>query len=242
MAGHSQFKNIMHRKGRQDAARGKIFSRLSREITVAAKNGSFNPDENPRLRAAVQAARAENMPKDKIEGAIQKAATSTAGDDYEEVRYEGYASGGIAVIVEAMTNNRNRTASDVRSLFTKRGGALGTTGSATCQFERLGVITFPSSVADENDMLEAAIDAGADDTSWDTETGHTITCSPSSLHAVSSALEAKFGSPTRTQMVWNPLNPMALEGENAEKLVQLIDALDDHDDVQSVWVSATLPE
>jgi YebC/PmpR family DNA-binding regulatory protein len=241
MAGHSQFKNIMHRKGRQDAARGRIFSRIAREITVAAKGGSKNLEENPRLRAAVQAAKAENMPKDRIERAIQQAVSSRAGEDYEEVRYEGYAPGGIALIVEAMTNNRNRTASDIRTLLTKNGGSMAETGSATFLFKRIGIIEFSPAVTDADTMFEAAAEIGAEDTSWNAEEGHSITCDPSLLHVVSRALEEKFGLPNRTNMLWEPISPTTVEGESAEKLMKLIEMLDDHDDVQSVWVNATLP-
>jgi len=232
----------MHRKGRQDAVRGRIFSRIAREITVAAKGGSKNPEENPRLRAAVQAAKAENMPKDRIERAIQQAMGAGSGENYEEVRYEGYAPGGIALIVEAMTDNRNRTASDIRTILTKNGGSLAETGSATFLFKRIGLIEFPASATDADTMFEAAAEAGAEDTAWDAEEGHSITCDPSLLHAVSRALEEKFGPPSRTHMLWSPLSPTAIEGETAEKLTKLIEILDDHDDVQSVWVNASLPD
>ena len=197
MAGHSQYKNIMHRKGRQDAAKAKLFSKLAREITVSAKHGTPDPGMNPRLRLAIQAARAENMPKDNIERAIKKS-EEAGGANYEAVRYEGFGAGGVGVIVEALTDNRNRTASEVRSIFTKWGGNLGETGAVSFNFDKLGSIEFDASKATGDQMLEAAIDAGADDVESDKD-GHYVYCHPDQLHQVAKALEAKFGEPRATR-------------------------------------------
>jgi YebC/PmpR family DNA-binding regulatory protein len=235
MAGHSQFKNIMHRKGRQDKARARLFSKLGREITTAAKMGMADPAFNPRLRMAIIAARAENMPKDNIERAIKK---SQAGDteSYDEVRYEGYGPGGVAVIVEALTDNRNRTAGEVRSSFTKSGGNLAETGAVSFMFDRLGVIEFDAKVASADAMLEAAIDAGADDVASD-EHGHTIYASPDSFSEVAKALEAKFGEPRKAALTWKPQNNLAVDDEQGEKLLRLIEALEENDDVQNVYAN-----
>ena len=240
MAGHSQFKNIMHRKGKQDAVRSKLFSKLAREITVAAKLGMPDPAMNPRLRAAVLAARAENMPKDNIERAIKKAA---GGDDdnYEEIRYEGYGPAGVALIVEALTDNRNRTASEVRSYFTKSGGALAETGAVAFSFDRIGVVEFDADKASADDMLEAAIEAGADDVTSG-EDGHEVVCSIESLHEVARALEAKFGEPRKTALIWRPQNTIAVDDETAEKLIRLVDNLNDNDDVQNVYANFEMSE
>src|SRR5918998_1523731 len=202
MAGHSQFKNIMHRKGRVDAQRSKLFSKLAREITVAAKMGMPDPNRNPRLRAAILAARAENMPKDNIERAIKKAQGGDA-ENYDEIRYEGYGPGGAAIIVEAMTDNRNRTASDVRSYFTKHGGNLAETGAVAFMFDHVGVVEFDAKVADADAMLEAAIEAGADDVVSD-EGGHAVYCEAARLAEVTKALEARFGEPRKSALVWKP--------------------------------------
>jgi YebC/PmpR family DNA-binding regulatory protein len=233
MAGHSQFKNIMHRKGRVDAVRSKVFSKLAREITVAAKMGMPDPNFNPRLRAAIIAARAENMPKDNIERAIKKSQGGDA-ESYDEIRYEGYGPGGAAVIVEAMTDNRNRTASDIRSVFTKAGGNLAETGAVAFMFDRVGVVEFDSKVADPDAMLEAAIEAGANDAESD-ENGHAIYCDQGSLAEVSRALEARFGEPRKSALVWKPQTPVAVDDEAGEKLVRLVESLEDHDDVQNVY-------
>jgi len=233
MAGHSQFKNIMHRKGAQDAKRARAFARLIREITVAARQGLPDPAANPRLRAAVTAARQANMTKDTIDRAIKKAAGATAGDDYVEVRYEGYGPAGVAVIVEALTDNRNRTASDVRSAFAKHGGALGETNSVSFMFTRTGAIRYPARAADEDALLEAAIEAGADDAVSDAET-HEVTCAPENFFAVRDALEAKFGAPDEAKIEWRPGTTVALDEEKAAQLMKLLDALDDSDDVQNV--------
>ena len=240
MAGHSQFKNIMHRKGRVDAVRSKIFGKLAREITVAAKLGTPDPAMNPRLRAAILAARAENMPKDNIERAIKKAAGGE-GENYEEIRYEGYGPGGAALIVEAQTDNRNRTASDVRSAFTKSGGSLAETGAVAFMFDRVGVVAFPASVADADTMLEAAIEAGADDVRSD-EDGHEVTCAQDSYGEVSKALEARFGEPTRTALIWKAQNTVDVDDETGEKLMRLVEVIEDQDDVQNVYVNFALSE
>jgi YebC/PmpR family DNA-binding regulatory protein len=236
MAGHSQFKNIMHRKGRQDAMRSKLFSKLAREITVSAKIGLPDPNMNPRLRAAVLAARAENMPKDNIERAIKKALGGDT-ENYEEIRYEGYAPGGVAVIIEALTDNRNRTASEVRSYFTKAGGALAETGAVSFMFDRVGVIEFDAKVGTEDAVMEAAIEAGADDVS-SSETGHEIVTSMEALGDVQKALEATFGEPRKSSLVWRAQNNVAVDDEAAEKIVRLMDSLDDNDDVQNVYSNA----
>jgi len=232
VAGHSQFKNIMHRKGRQDAVRAKLFSKLAREITVAAKAGLPDPGMNARLRLAVQAAKAQSMPKDNIERAIKKAAGGE-GDNYEEVRYEGYGPGGVALIVEALTDNRNRTASAVRSYFTKSGGALGETGSVAFMFNRVGEIVYPAKAGSADDVLEAAIEAGADDVSSDEET-HVITCAFEDLNEVSKALEAALGEPESAKAVWRPTTTTELDEEKAGSLLKLLDAMDEDDDVQNV--------
>ncbi|MFG1418733.1 YebC/PmpR family DNA-binding transcriptional regulator [Xanthobacter sp. V0B-10] len=240
MAGHSQFKNIMHRKGRQDAVRSKLFSKLAREITVSAKMGLPDPNMNARLRAAILAARAENMPKDNIERAIKKAAGADM-ENYEEIRYEGYGPGGVAVIVEALTDNRNRTASEVRSFFTKSGGNLGETGSVSFMFDRVGVIAFDAKKADADAMMEAAIDAGAEDVSSD-EDGHEVVCAAENLAEVQKALETKFGEPRKAGLVWRPQNTVAVDDETAEKLLRLVENLEDNDDVQTVTANFELSE
>ena len=240
MAGHSQFKNIMHRKGRVDAVRSKVFGKLAREITVAAKLGTPDPAMNPRLRAAIIAARAENMPKDNIERAIKKAA-GAEGENYEDIRYEGYGPGGAALIVEAQTDNRNRTASDVRSAFTKSGGSLAETGAVAFMFDRVGVIGFPASVADADTMLEAAIEAGADDVS-SSEEGHEVVCAQESYGEVAKALEARFGEPTRTGLIWKAQNTIDVDDETGEKLIRLVEVIEDQDDVQHVYVNFALSE
>ncbi len=235
MAGHSQFKNIMHRKGRQDAVKSKLFSKLAREITVAAKLGTPDPAMNPRLRAAVLAARAENMSKDSIDRAIKKA---IGGDTeaYDEIRYEGYGPGGVAVIVEALTDNRNRTASDVRSYFTKTGGNLAETGAVSFMFDRVGLIEFDAKVASADAMLEAAIEAGADDV-VSTEDSHEVYAAQDSFVTVAKALEAKFGEPRKAALVWKPQNTVAIDDEKGEKMFKLMELLNEHDDVQNVYAN-----
>ena len=235
MAGHSQFKNIMHKKGKQDAIRAKLFSKLAREITVAAKMGLPDIAMNARLRSAVLEARAENMPKDNIERAIKKAAGAET-ENYNEVRYEGYAPGGVAVIVEALTDNRNRTAGEVRSTFTKAGGALAETGAVSFMFDRVGVIEYDARAASEEAMLDAAIDAGALDVS-SSETGHEIVAGMAALREVAKAIEAKFGEPRKAALVWRPQTTVAVDDETGEKIIKLLDALNDNDDVQNVYAN-----
>jgi len=235
MAGHSQYKNIMHRKGRQDAQKSKLFGKLAREITVAAKLGTPDPAMNPRLRAAVVAARQENMPKDNIERAIKKA-LGGEGDNYDEIRYEGYGPGGVAIIVEALTDNRNRAASDIRSYFTKAGGNLGETGSVAFLFDRIGIIEYDASVASDDAMLDAAIEAGADDV-ISSDSGHEIYASQESLREVAKALEAKFGEPRKAALTWKPQNTVTVDDETGEKLLKLMDILNEHDDVQNVFAN-----
>ena len=233
MAGHSQFKNIMHRKGKQDAKRGKVFTKLIRELTVAAKTGLPDPVSNPRLRAAVVAARQANMSRDTVERAIKRGAGGTDDANYEEVRYEGYGPGGVAIIVEALTDNRNRTAGDVRAAFTKMGGTLGETNSVSFMFDRIGAVRYPRDVAFEDEMLEAAIEAGADNVESDDE-GHEITCASDQLNTVRDALEARFGPSQSAKLGWRPQILTPIADEPAEKLFRLIEALDDNDDVQTV--------
>ncbi len=235
MAGHSQFKNIMHKKGKQDAIRSKVFGKLAREITVAAKMGLPDPAMNPRLRAAVLAARAENMPKDNIDRAIKKASGADA-ENYEEIRYEGYAPGGVAIIIEALSDNRNRTAGEVRSYFTKAGGALAETGAVSFMFDRLGVIEFKASVASEDAMLEAALEAGADDVITSAD-GHEIITAMDTLGEVAKTLEARFGEPIKASLVWRPQNTISVDDEMGEKILKLVGTLEDNDDVQNVYAN-----
>ena len=240
MAGHSQYKNIMHKKGKQDALRSKLFSKLAREITVAAKMGMPDPSLNPRLRLAVMAARAENMPRDNIERAIKKA-SGTDTENYEEVRYEGYAPGGVAVIVEALTDNRNRTAGEVRSYFSKAGGALAETGAVSFMFDHVGLIVYEKKVASDDAVLDAAIEAGADDVQSDAE-GHEIVTSLEALRDAQKALEAKFGEPRKASLVWRPQNTVPVDDEAGEKILKLIGALEDNDDVQNVTANFELSD
>lgn len=232
MAGHSKWANIQHRKGRQDAARSKLFSKLSKEITVAAKMGDPDPEKNPRLRLAVKEAKSSSVPKDVIERAIKKS-TAGDGDDYEEIRYEGYGPNGVAVIVEAMTDNRNRTASNVRSTFSKNGGNLGETGSVGFMFERKGEVSYGAEVGDGDTVMMAAIEAGAEDVE-SSEDGHIIWCLDTDLNEVSSALEAALGESQSTKLIWKPTTTTELDLEGMQKLMKLIDALEDDDDVQRV--------
>jgi YebC/PmpR family DNA-binding regulatory protein len=235
MAGHSQFKNIMHKKGRADKARSTLFSKLAREITVAAKLGMPDPAFNPRLRAAIIAARAENMPKDNIERAIKKSQGSDT-ESYDEIRYEGYAPGGVAVIVEALTDNRNRTAGEVRAIFTKAGGNLAETGAVSFMFDHVGVVEYDAKVASADAMLEAAIEAGAEDVVSNAD-GHQVFTTPDDLNEVAKALEAKFGEPRKAALTWKPQNTVPLDDEAGEKVLKLIEALDDSDDVQNVYAN-----
>jgi YebC/PmpR family DNA-binding regulatory protein len=235
MAGHSQFKNIMHRKGRQDKAKSKLFSKLAREITVSAKMGLPDPSMNARLRAAIIAARAENMPKDGIERAIKKALGNDA-ENYDEIRYEGYGPGGVAVIVEVLTDNRNRSAGEVRATFTKAGGNLAETGAVSFMFDHVGVVEFDAGAASADAMLEAAIDAGAEDVA-SSEGGHEIYTTQDSLRDVAKALETKFGEPRKSALVWKPQNTIAVDDEQGEKLLKMIDTLNEQDDVQNVYAN-----
>jgi len=235
MAGHSQFKNIMHRKGKQDKVRSKVFGKLAREITVSAKLGLPDPAFNPRLRAAILAARAENMPKDNIERAIKKASGSEQ-ESYDEIRYEGYAPGGVAVIVEALTDNNNRTAGEVRSIFSKAGGNLATTGAVSFMFDHVGVVEYDAAKASADAMLDAAIEAGAEDV-VSNDDGHQIVTTTDTLHEVVKALEAKFGEPRKSGMVWKPQNTVAVDDDAGEKILKLIEALDESDDVQNVYAN-----
>jgi len=239
MAGHSKFKNIMYRKGAQDKKRSALFSKLSREITVAAKMGLPDPDANARLRAAIIAARAQSMPKDNIQRAIDKAAGADV-ENYEEIRYEGFGPAGVAIIVEALTDNRNRTATNVRTIFSKNGGNLGASGSVSHGFERLGLIEYPAAVADSEKVLEAAIEAGADDVEGD-EDAHRIWTSVDSLHEVARALEPLLGESLGARLAWRPSTAVEVRGEDAHQLVKLIDALEDDDDVQTVWSNYDVP-
>jgi YebC/PmpR family DNA-binding regulatory protein len=232
MAGHSKWANIQHRKGRQDKLRSKMFSKFSKEITVAAKMGDPDPDKNPRLRLAVKEAKQASMPKDNIDRAIKKA-TGGDAEDYEEIRYEGYGTNGVAVIVETMTDNRNRTASVVRSTFTKYGGNLGETGSVGFMFDRKGEVMYPASVGDADTVMMAAIEAGAEDVE-STEEGHVIYCADTDLNEVSTALEAVLGESDSTKLIWQPTVTTELDLEGMQKLMKLIDALEDDDDVQRV--------
>jgi YebC/PmpR family DNA-binding regulatory protein len=235
MAGHSQFKNIMHRKGRQDAAKSKLFGKLAREITVSAKMGVPDPAMNPRLRAAMIAARAENMPKDNIERAIKKA-LGGEGENYEQIRYEGYGPGGVAVIVEVLTDNRNRTAGEVRATFTKSGGNLAETGAVSFMFDHLGVIEYAVKAAGADAMFEAVLEAGADDVA-STENGHEIYVAQDRFGSVAKALEAKFGEPRKAALVWRPQNTVSVDDEQGEKVIKLIESLNEHDDVQNVYAN-----
>ncbi|MET0482131.1 MAG: YebC/PmpR family DNA-binding transcriptional regulator [Aestuariivirgaceae bacterium] len=235
MAGHSQFKNIMHRKGRQDAVRSKLFGKLAREITVAAKLGLPDPSMNARLRAAIIAARAENMTKDTIERAIKKALGSD-GENYDEIRYEGYGPGGVAVIVEGLTDNRNRTAGEVRSIFTKGGGNLAETGAVSFMFDHVGIVEFDAKVASADAMLDAAIEAGAEDV-VSGENGHEIYTALDSLRDVAKALETKFGEPRKAALMWKPQNTIAVDDLAGEKLLKMIELLNDNDDVQNVYAN-----
>ncbi len=235
MAGHSQFKNIMHRKGRQDAVRSKMFSKLAREITVAAKTGLPDPAMNPRLRLAIQNAKAQSMPKDNIERAIKKAAGGDS-ENYEEVRYEGYGPGGVAVIVEALTDNRNRSASNIRAAFTKAGGSLGETGSVSFMFDRVGEIVYPASVGDADKVMEAAIEAGAEDVLSD-ENGHVIICGFEDIGEVTSALEAALGEAESVKAIWRPQTGTPVDEERAQSILKLVATLEDDDDVQNVYAN-----
>jgi YebC/PmpR family DNA-binding regulatory protein len=240
MAGHSKFKNIMHKKGRQDAARSKLFSKLSREITIAAKMGIPDVAMNPRLRLAVNNAKAESMSKDVIERAINKAKVGE-GDNYEEIRYEGFGPGGVGVIVEVLTDNRNRAGANVRAIFGKNGGALGEPNTVAFNFDRMGQITYPAKTGSEDKVMEAAIEAGAEDVESD-EDGHTIWTAFADLGAVVEALDKTLGEPQTAKLVWRPKLSVPVEGDQAQTLMKLIDALDDDDDVQTVFSNEEIDE
>jgi YebC/PmpR family DNA-binding regulatory protein len=233
MSGHSQFKNIMHRKGAQDAKRAKVFTKLIRELTTAARSGLPDPNMNPRLRAALSAARTANMSRDTIERAIKRGSGGEDATNYEEVRYEGYGPGGIAIMVEALTDNRNRSASEIRTAFNKHGGAMGETNSVSFMFERKGVVRYPAKAASADAMFEAALEAGADNVESDGD-AHEATSAPEDFAQLRDKLEAKFGPPLEARLVWRPLNNIEVDGETAERLLKLIDALEDNDDVQTV--------
>ncbi|WIV50025.1 YebC/PmpR family DNA-binding transcriptional regulator [Marivivens sp. LCG002] len=237
MAGHSKWANIQHRKGRQDAARSKLFSKLAKEITVAAKMGDPDPDKNPRLRLAVKEARSNSVPKDVIDRAIKKSQGGDA-ESYDEIRYEGYGPNGVAIIVEAMTDNRNRTASNVRSTFSKNGGNLGETGSVGFMFDRKGEIIYPASVGDADTVMMAAIEAGAEDVESDDDV-HVIYCADTDLAEVSNALDAALGESESTKLIWKPNISTELDLENAQKLMRLLEVLEDDDDVQRVTSNFT---
>ena len=235
MAGHSQFKNIMHRKGAQDAKRAKVFTKIIRELTVAAKSNA-DPAANPRLRAAITAAREQNMPKDTMERAIKRGAGGEDNTNYEEVRYEGYGPGGVAIIIDALTDNRNRTAGEIRTAFGKHGGALGETNSVSFMFEKLGSITYPIKAASADAMFEAALEAGARDVESTAES-HEITCAPEDFGQVGTALEKQFGAPSQSALVWRPQTTVPVDEEAAQSVLKLIDILDDNDDVRAVFAN-----
>jgi YebC/PmpR family DNA-binding regulatory protein len=235
MAGHSKFKNIMHRKGAQDKKRGKIFSKLGKEITVAAKMGAPDPDMNPRLRTAIAAAKAQNMPNANIDRAIKRS-QEAGGENYEEVRYEGFGAGGVGVIVETLTDNRNRTAGDVRSIMAKHGGNLGETGAVSFMFDRVGAIDFATDSGSADDVFEAAIEAGAEDVE-SSDDGHTLYCDADALHDVTKALEGTLGAPLSAAIMWRPQNSIELEDKAGETLLKMLEALEDSDDVQNVYAN-----
>lgn len=241
MAGHSHFKNIMRRKGAQDAKKAKILTKVQREIISACKTGLPDPNSNPRLRAAIQWAREENMPRDRIEAAIKRASSKDAADNYDSVRYEGYGPGGTAIIVMALTDNRNRSAADIRSIFTKYSGNMGETGSVSFMFDNVGMVTYPVSVASEEAMFEAALEAGADNCAM-SDGIHEITCTVENFGMVRDALEKKFGAPASAKLTWLPKNTVAVNDESAGQILKLIDALEDNDDVQEVFSNFEISE
>jgi YebC/PmpR family DNA-binding regulatory protein len=240
MAGHSKYKNIMYRKGAQDKKRSAMFSKLSREITVAAKMGVPDPDMNARLRAAVNAAKAQSMPKDNIQRSIDKASASDA-ENYEDIRYEGFGPGGVSLVVEALTDNRNRTATNVRTAFSKNGGNLGASGAVTHGFDRLGLIEYPASAGDADQVFEAAIEAGAEDVESD-EDGHQIWTTVDDLHGVARALEGALGEAESVKLAWRPQTSIEVGEEEAGQLLKLVDALEEDDDVQTVWGNYEIPD
>lgn len=241
MAGHSHFKNIMRRKGAQDAKKAKILTKVQREIISACKAGMADPASNPRLRSAIQWAREENMPRDRIEAAIKRGAGGVDTDNFVPIRYEGYGPGGAAIIVQALTDNKNRSASDIRAAFTKFGGNMGETGSVSFMFDYVGAIIYPAHVADEEKMLEAALEAGADDCAFDGQS-HTIICATENFASARDALEKMFGAPASAKLTWKPKNTTPVNEEQARQLLKMIDALDDNDDVQEVFSNFEIPE
>jgi YebC/PmpR family DNA-binding regulatory protein len=241
MAGHSHASNIKHRKGAQDAKKAKLFTKLQREITVAAKTGQADPEFNARLRNAIIAARTNNMPKDRIDGAIKKATLAGVGDNFEEIRYEGYGPNGVAFVVNALTDNRNRTAGEVRSIFTKSGGSLGESGSVAFMFDHIGLIEYEARVASEENMFETALEAGASDV-VSNEEWHIITCETDNFSQVRDALIAKFGDPATARLDWKPQNFVELDLEMAAKILKLVDLLEDNDDVQLVAGNYIIPD
>ena len=241
MAGHSQFKNIMYRKGAQDAKRAKLFTKLIRELTVAARGGLPDPQMNARLRAGMAAARAANVPNDTIERAVKRGSAAADGESFEEVRYEGYGAGGVAVIVEALTDNRNRTAAEIRTAFARCGGALGETNSVAFQFQRVGSVRYQAAAAEPEAMLEAAIEIGAEDCQSDAA-GHQITCEPDAFNDLRDALEARFGAPHSASLTWRPLATVAIGEDEASALFKLLETLDDNDDVQQVSANFDVPD
>ena len=241
MAGHSQFKNIMYRKGAQDKKRAKVFTKIIRELTTAARTGLPDPAANPRLRAAVLAARQANMPKDTVDRAVKRGSGGGADDAYEEVRYEGYGPGGVAVIVEALTDNRNRTASEVRAAFTKSGGALGETNSVSFMFDRVGEVSYPAATASADDMFEAVIETGAENVESEASQ-HVVTCAPEDLNAVRDALEGRFGPAGSAQLVWRPRTTAPIDEETATILFKLLETLEDSEDVQNVYANFEVAE
>ena len=241
MAGHSKFANIKHRKGAQDAKRAKLFTKLQREITVAAKTGQPDPNFNPRLRSAIIEARSQNMPKDRIDGAIKKATSGSEGTNFEEIRYEAYGPYGIAFIVEALTDNRNRTAGEIRSIFTKSGGNLGETGSVSFMFDHIGLIEFPLNVANEDNIFDVAIEFGAEEVEND-KSKYSIYCNTDDFSNVNNALIEKFGEPQFARLVWKPKDPAMLDVQQAEKIMKLTDSLEDNDDVQNVTGNYDVPD
>jgi len=241
MAGHSQFKNIMYRKGAQDKRRAKIFTKIIRELTTAARSGLPDPAANPRLRAAVLAARQANMPRDTVERAIRRGSGSEAGEAFDEVRYEGYGPGGVAVIIEALTDNRNRTASEVRAAFAKAGGALGETNSVSFMFERVGEIAYPAETASADDMFEAVVEAGAENLESDPEQ-HFVTCAPEDFNVARDALEGRFGPASSARLIWRPRTTAPIDEETATTLFKLLETIEDSDDVQNVYANFEVAE
>lgn len=241
MAGHSKFANIKHRKGAQDAKRAKLFTKLTREIMVAAGSGQPDPEFNPRLRGALATARKAGVPKDRLDTAIKKGAGEIEGENYEEMRYEGYGPGGVALLIDALTDNRNRSAADIRSAFSKYGGNLGESGSVNFMFDQVGLLEFSGAVASKDEMFEAAAEAGADNVESD-EDWHVIFCQPDDFSSVRDALTESYGDPETARLAWKPKEPMVLDENQAVSILKLVDVLEDNDDVQYVYGSYTIPD